>query len=280
MALATFKVKKETVKKITNVIYDEITLKCTNEGVRFLESVAPEKITQGIINIADYKLNNDIQTLEEHDSQRFFMIKKAPIRAFADRCLGDIIIIELTDEDIKLIDETNALRFGTYKLETFDSTNFTKELLTHMKTVSRLEVKNDIIYNAYMLDHDDYICTYAEDRSYSKYKGDIEYIQWEFRINTDEVELIETCFRPNDNKDQDVWEYKILSHRESGIFPHPSNILLYFNNSLVNNYIINSGTARISLFVGNPTTIIPVFSIIEEDFQAITLVKDLGERPI
>ena len=75
-----------------------------------------------------------------------------------------------------------------------------------------------------------------------------------FNVNTEEVELIETCYRPNNNKDQDVWEYKILAHETSGIHPHPNVIQLWFNTSLINNYIINSGTTRISLFVGNPQT--------------------------
>lgn len=291
MALATFKVKKETVKKITNVIYKEIVFKCTNNGIRFLESVVPEKITQGIINIEDYTLHKDIEVLEEHDHERFFIVKKAPIRAFADRCLGDDIIVELSTKNIKLTDDTNDLRFGRYRLESLTSEKLNEQMLIHMQTVSRLEVREldvgtetnpeiqKIIYNAFMLDNDDYICTHADERSYSKYKGDVDYVRWEFRVNTEEVELIETCYRPNNNKDQDVWEYKILAHVESGMFSHPTEIQLYFNTSLINNYIINSGTTRISLFVGNPQTIIPVFSIIDEDFQVITLVKDLGGKP-
>jgi len=278
MALATFKVKKEVIKQITNVVFKEITFKCINNEVRFLES-SEEKVTQGLFTSIDYNLSKEVSELDEHDTGRLFMVKKAPVRAFADRCLGDNIIVSMTDTNITFTDDTNSLRFGEYRLEDLGTEKLTKQMINQIRDVSRLLVKDNIIYSAYMLDNDDYICTSAESRSYSKFKGDVDHVQWEFRINTEEVELIETCYRPNGYIDQDVWEYTILEHKKSEIFTHPSVIQMFFSTNMINNYIVNSGTTNISLFIGNPQTVIPAFSVITDDFQAITLVKDLGDKP-
>ncbi len=270
--LVSFKIDKNALKQIANICFEEIIFKCQNNDVRFVE-YRTDKISQGILNAEEYSIHDDLAITDENAITRYFGIRNEPIKNFADRCFGDTILVEFSERKIKLTDSANPKRIGDYRLKEIEEDKLSKAEMSTYENVSLLLYKKEILYNQFMLEEQDYISLEALDRPYSKAKGTADHIRWKFLIDNPDVELLETRYTEEGDIDQDIWTYQTIEQKKSGKVEHPVEFEINFNDNIINNYVLKSGTQKINLLVGSTDQVITTFSTTNDHFQSITLVK-------